>query len=388
MRSAVTSTEGEGEATQTIRVVWLANGDGRPALERALARAPDIEFERAESITAVREAITAERCDCLVLGSHPGAESLERLVDLVREGPEVATVILIDAADEERAVTVLEIGALDYLSQDRMEGDILATKVRAARRVFLARKRVREAEAELRETVSELRREAQARENVVSIVSHDLRGPLNNIGLALSLLESDDASQRAIAIGGVRRAVTRAEQLISDLLDAARMSGGQFELARESVVVRELIDTAAREVEPTAEAKRVSLKVEVGEALGEISADRGRILQALDNLLRNALEHSPADTAVELRAEVDDEGLVELSVRDQGPGLPAEVQDQVFDKFWQAKSSGKTKGSGLGLAIAKGVVEAHGGEIGVRSAEGAGACFWFKIPRAAHESVS
>jgi len=115
------------------------------------------------------------------------------------------------------------------------------------------------------------------------------------------------------------------------------------------------------------------------EVPGEVVCDRDRILQVLSNLIGNAVKFTPERGAITVRALSPRPGVVELSVSDTGPGVPPENREKMFDAYWQA-IGGKRQGVGLGLAIAKGLVEAHGGSIGVRSAEGSGTTVWFTLP--------
>ena len=131
---------------------------------------------------------------------------------------------------------------------------------------------------------------------------------------------------------------------------------------------------------PLADAKPLTLEIEFPDALPRILADAGRVVQVVSNVVGNAVKFTPAGGQIRVRAAAAGDD-VRIEVADTGPGLPADQLPHVFDRFWQARRTGRV-GIGLGLAIAKGIVEAHGGHIGVESEEGKGSRFFFTFPRA------
>ena len=377
----------------------MSQADAAPPLRLLLV--DDDEVDRFAAIRALREAgfdslpeveeaetgesglarLASERFDCVLLDYRlPGLDGLEVLAELRSRGIEQAVLMLTGAGDEALVIEALRGGAIDYLPKDSLTSQALAAKIRGVCRVHEARQRVREAEADLHRTVEQLERAVQARDSVLAVVSHDLRGPLNNIQLALDLLRRDAAGeQRELAIAGIQRAVERSDRLISDLLDVSRLEVGQLTIQARPCAPDELLAAALEDVRPTAEHSGTSFEVEVAEELPRVMADRNRVLQVLDNLLRNALKFGPRGGTLSVGAR-SRETTIEFFVRDEGPGLDAEARAQVFNRFWQAgrKHGG---GSGLGLAIAKGLVEAHGGEIDVDSEPGKGARFFFTLPQ-------
>lgn len=333
------------------------------------------------------EAGVARACsgpaDCVLLDySLPGVDGLEILDRLQRAKVDTPVIMLTGIGDEELVIESLRRGAYDYLSKAKLDAETLTSKIRVVRKLHQASLRARAAEAELRESVDQLRRAVAARDSVLAVVSHDLRGPLNNIELAMGLLSEEvPEQQRALAIASVHRAISRADRLISDLLDVARLSNGALDLDKGAVDPGKIVETAVADVRPALEQYRLTLHVDISAKLGPIWADRNRIIQILDNLLRNAIKYGArgGEIAVELRGRGD---AVEFAVRDQGPGLDSDAQAHVFDRFWRAKDRSASSGSGLGLAIAKALVDSHGGEIGVESMPGKGARFFFTIPLA------
>ncbi|NVB37064.1 hybrid sensor histidine kinase/response regulator [Pseudenhygromyxa sp. WMMC2535] len=359
----------------------------RHALRRALTQTGrDFAIEECDSGEAGLERIRSmraqgRRVDCLLLDfSLPGQNGLEVLSRLREQDIDVPTVMLTGFGDEELAVESMRRGADDYLPKAKLDPLILASKIDAARRIFDARQRTIAAETELRDLVEQLRRAVAARDSVLAVVSHDLRRPLNNIQLALGLIEQDATPrQRDLAVGSVRRAVDRANQLIGDLLEISRLDG-EIELDRQPLDPLALAQAVVTDLEPVLARSDASLRIEHGDALDKIFADHHRVRQVLDNLLDNAISHSPKDGTIVLSLR-NVSGAVEFSVRDQGPGIEPVVREHVFDRFWRGEGRPKGAGGvGLGLAIAKGFTEAHGGEIGVECPEDGGSRFWFRIP--------
>jgi len=223
----------------------------------------------------------------------------------------------------------------------------------------------------------------RAREEMLSVVSHDLRNPLNVITVGLASLKRGVAEdRRAVFLDKIRRAADRMNRLIEDLLDVTRLETGSLSLEREAHPVAPIASDAFEMLRPLAEEKGVRLVNETGNLLPSIFADRDRILQILGNLLGNAIKFTPEGGTVAISARAARDGMVDLAVRDTGPGIAEIDQGRIFDRYFQAKRSDRKGGSGLGLAIAKGLVEAHGGRIWVESEPGAGATFHFEVPAA------
>jgi signal transduction histidine kinase/FixJ family two-component response regulator len=223
----------------------------------------------------------------------------------------------------------------------------------------------------------------RARDDLVAIVSHDLRNPVHTINMAAAfLLEIAPPVDRRVTsrrqLEAIQRAAQRANRLISDLLDVAKIQAGGLAVELATVEVSSLVQEAFESATPLATAKKLTLDRTVDENLPAIAADRDRVLQVLGNLLGNAIKFTPAGGRVTVRAQHD--GVeCRFSVCDTGPGIPPEHVPHVFDRYWQAKSTAKL-GTGLGLSIAKGIVEAHAGKIWVESEPGRGASFIFTLP--------
>ena len=235
-----------------------------------------------------------------------------------------------------------------------------------------------------RATLDQLYGEAQrvidAREEILRIVAHDLRNPLNTISMATSLLMETDGPKetRASQLRIIKRAGERANRLIQDLLSVTTIEAGRLSMAPRKVAISDLFNEAWEMLEPVAREKGLKLAVNAADDLPAVRADPARLLQVISNLVGNAIKFTPSGGSVTLSA-VRSEGQIVCSVSDTGPGIPPAQIPRLFGKFWQAER-GDNRGVGLGLAIARGIVEAHGGTITVDSTVGRGSVFSFVLP--------
>jgi signal transduction histidine kinase len=177
------------------------------------------------------------------------------------------------------------------------------------------------------------------------------------------------------------------ERLIRDLLEIKRIEAGQLELDVEPVRPAALVSSVTEMLAPVAAGKSIALRMRVDASLPHVIADRERVIQALLNLVGNALKFTPADGRVEMRADRSGDEVV-FAVADNGPGIATQDLEHIFDRFWQARRSRHAGTSlGLGLAIVKGIVHAHGGRVWAESGTGAGTTIRFTLPLAAHHST-
>jgi signal transduction histidine kinase/cell division protein FtsB len=221
----------------------------------------------------------------------------------------------------------------------------------------------------------------RAREEVLAIVSHDLRNPLSAITLAVSLMKmsksivAEDREQFDV----IDVSASRMRRLIEDLLDVTRVEGGKrLPVEPAPVDVEELFAETHELFKAQAASASITLQNRVEEGVPTVAADRHRVLQVLSNLIGNALKFTPPGGVISYAAEARP-GEVLFTVADTGPGIPKEHLGDVFKTYWQAKRTERF-GAGLGLPIAKGVVDAHGGKIWVKSKPGAGTKFYFTLP--------
>lgn len=227
-----------------------------------------------------------------------------------------------------------------------------------------------------------LRRAIRVRDEVVSIVSHDLKNPLGVVAGAADLLLDLplDEEERHHQARIIRRSAARMKRLTEDLLDVSRIEAGALVLRTAAETPGPILDELTEFFGTQAEDAGIVLDTRVAPDTPTVRADRDRLVQALSNLMTNALKFTPEGGRIVLTAEAADEaGRVAFSVADSGPGIPAEEQQHLFDRFWQANREDRT-GSGLGLAIVRGIAEAHGGAVRVESTPGEGSRFTILVP--------
>lgn len=222
------------------------------------------------------------------------------------------------------------------------------------------------------------------RQAFVSLVSHELRTPLSSVLGHLQLVEMGVFGElpEELTKGSLRaeRNVERLVGLINDLLDLEKLESGTLSVLMEPVETRVLCNNAFESVNEFAKKHQVTLVVDCIEA--DVMADEGRINQVLVNLLSNAIKFSPANSTVVLEVKSYNSRLAEISVIDQGRGVPLQYQEVIFERFQQVQQSDGKRGAGtgLGLAICKTIVEQHGGTIAVQSEPEKGSRFWFTLP--------
>jgi signal transduction histidine kinase len=225
---------------------------------------------------------------------------------------------------------------------------------------------------------------SRMREDLVAIVSHDLRNPLSAITMSAQLLRHSlpmDSTGRAVKqLEIIARSAERMNRLISDLLDMASIDAGALAVDWQPHSAHELLLDVVEMLQPVASDKSIRMDVVNTPPGLTVRADKERLLQVLSNLVGNAIKFTREGGSVTLRAEPQPE-LALFCVSDTGQGISEEQMPHLFDRYWQAKKDGRM-GVGLGLSIARGIVEAHGGSIWAESTPGKGTTFHFTLPRA------
>jgi len=235
------------------------------------------------------------------------------------------------------------------------------------------------------EDVTELQRLGRARRDFVANLSHELRTPLANIDLAAQTLRQSAASDPAMTrrmLDQIQAQVQTLSQLSLEMLELAQIESGQVLLKLEPREVEPMVRRSITHLLPQAAQKNQHISVVVPRGLTAL-LDEEQVGRVLGNLLHNAVKFTPEGGIISISAEPEGQEDVRLCVADTGPGIPREIQERIFERFYKAdRSRSQGGGTGLGLAIARHIVEGHGGRIWVESTPGQGAKFYFTLPRA------
>jgi signal transduction histidine kinase len=222
------------------------------------------------------------------------------------------------------------------------------------------------------------------REQLLYSVAHELRGPLMVLDNALEILDTEyprlTAEEFDHVLGTARRTARRMRTLMEDLLSAGSIQSGHFVVAPRATDLTAIVADALETVNPSIDGRAQRVELELPESVS-VLADKRYARQVVSNLLANASKYSPEQSVIRIVAAAN-ANMVRISVVDQGPGIPPEQQAGLFERFYRVRSNTDAPGVGLGLAIAKGIVEAHGGSIGIDSEPGSGTSVWFTLPKA------
>lgn len=253
-----------------------------------------------------------------------------------------------------------------YLDDQQIQGVSFALDLSAEKRIL-----------------SDLQRAVGEREELLAVVSHDLRNPLSSILLNAKLLlraEGNDETGKFIRQQSDRlvRSAERMQKLIANILDVSRIESGSLQLQRRMEDPRAMMDEALENLRSLAEEKNIHMITRGSSKLGKIYCDHDRIMQVLMNLIGNSLKFTPKGGNIQLFVE-EYEGMAQFAVQDSGPGIPPDQLPYVFNRYWQGDKD-SSHGLGLGLAIAKGIVEAHGGRIWAEAVQPTGALLKFTLP--------
>jgi signal transduction histidine kinase len=238
---------------------------------------------------------------------------------------------------------------------------------------------------QIRDQLHKLEHTDQLRRELVANVSHDLRTPLATLqGYVETLLIKDDkldAAERREYLETAIRHCQRLNKLVSELLELARLDALEAQPNREAFSLPELVQDIVQKFQLKARARNIHIGAELHPHLPVVHADIAMIERVLENLIENALRHTPQGGTVEVRLEPAGQGVT-VQVRDNGCGIPAQELPRIFDRFYQLDKSrsGSAGASGLGLAIARRILELHDSNIGVESALDQGTTFTFQLP--------
>ena len=238
----------------------------------------------------------------------------------------------------------------------------------------------------IRDRVLREQQAVRARDELVAVVSHDLRNPMTVISMLCGMMQKAFSSDgphtsRRIssAIDTMQQAASRMNNLLEDLLDTSKIEAGRYSIAPQPLDVSQMFEEAYSLLAPLALDKAIDISFHAEPDL-RINADPERLFQVLSNLVGNAIKFTPKQGKVGVVAMSDGEQIV-FSVRDSGEGIPTDQLPFIFDRYWTMKE-GNPNGTGLGLYITQGIIHAHGGKIEAHSEVGKGSEFRFSVPRA------
>lgn len=364
--------------------------DGDEAIARARERRPDVVIS--DIVMPRRDGYSL----CRALKSDPATAdvpvilvtSLAEPLDVVRALAAGADNFVTKPYDEDQLVrrvkrTVARSGAPDSRVTVAGESfDITANREQMLEVLVSALEDMNMRNAELEASRVQLTLATSRRDEVLHVVSHELRGPLGTLGMAADLFKRDmtptaTPAQQEVFADRVLRQAKRMLTIVEDLLDSSRIDAGELRVDLSPADLAHVVREAVDRLRPSL--KKHTIELRSPEVLvAEIDVDR--IEQVLDNYLTNAVKYSPAGGTISVAVEHQGENA-HVSVTDSGIGIPESAVPRLFERYFRAPGSDKTaKGIGLGLFVAKRLVEAHGGTVTVQTEAGAGSTFSFCVP--------
>jgi two-component system, sensor histidine kinase and response regulator len=373
-------------------------------LQRSLEEAGYVVLLATDGESAL-QMIGADRPDLVLLDYLlPGLDGLAILKQARQQYPEMAIVFMTAYGSEDVAVQALRQGADDYLIKPFRPWGVAAVveeNLEKGRQRRLTRslieelnrsnQRLREQQQELQSQNKALQELDQLREDLLSMVVHDLKNPLAVMITATELMGEDfgpvmDEEQQSVLTSS-RRASTQLMSLVNNLLDVQRLEAGRMPLLLEDLDLKELVTHVLTVAVPRLRGARITVRSLVDADLPLVRADMTIIQRVLDNLLDNAIKFTPVSGVITVEAK-SGESVVLISVADTGEGVPESSRTRVFEKFEQLKPAGTgQRGSGLGLTFCKLAVEAHNGSIWIEDNEPRGSRFVFSLPLRATDAL-
>jgi signal transduction histidine kinase len=353
------------------------------ALE-ALLRREDAEIVFARSgIEALELLLTQEFALAFLDVQMPEMDGFE-LAELMRgsERSKYIPIIFVTAGtgDAMRVFRGYESGAVDFLLKP-LDPHVVRHKADTFIGLDQQRKKLGDQYRQLQQSEALLREAVQAREDVLAVVSHDVRNFLQAIKSGVQLLtrrpEKLTDEVKAAVHSRLSSTVDLMSRVIADLLDMANIRNGSIAVAIRNEPIGEVLNEAAAVHEPMAEAKEIRIEIACRDPAEVVACDRQRVLQVLGNLLGNAIKFCRKDDVITLSA-VHLDGEVQVAVSDSGPGISPADLPLVFDPYWSG-SADRRHGTGLGLFITKRIIEAHGTRIWIESEYGKGTTVNFTL---------
>ncbi|MDX1663090.1 MAG: ATP-binding protein [Candidatus Promineifilaceae bacterium] len=232
------------------------------------------------------------------------------------------------------------------------------------------------------QNLTPIRRLETVRRDFISNISHELRTPLAALKAVVDTLRDaavDDPEAARYFLDRADYEVDALSQMVQELLELSRIESGKAPLRLEPTTVSHVVLPTLERLQPQIERQRLTVELDLPDELPPVLMDAGRIQQVMLNLVHNAIKFTPPQGTISVRARERD-GMVEVQVRDTGPGIPPGDLDRIFERFYKTDRARSSGGTGLGLAIARHLVQAHGGEIWARSHSQGGSSFYFTLP--------
>jgi signal transduction histidine kinase len=319
----------------------------------------------------------------------PDSQGLASLAPLINQAPSLPIVVLTNTNDDELALEAVRRGAQDYLVKRQVNSDLLIRSLRYAierKQVLETLRAVNETlEIRVQERTAELvkvQEISQFKSEFVSMLSHDIRSPLNTIQLIAGLLQnSGDKLPKEKKVSHfqlIRSAIKNMAQLLDEVSFIGRAESGKLYCEFQPLDLENFCRQLVEEAQISTQQKHITL-IFTSVGVSEMLCDESLLRHILSNLLSNAIKYSLADTTVRFQL-IGQEKTVIFQIQDEGIGIPEEEQKRLFQPFYRASNVSKIPGTGLGLAIVKKCVETLNGEISVHSKVGVGTTFAVTLP--------
>lgn len=364
---------------RTLRVLSIADSETEslPLLQELERLNHQVSVCHVDSLSSLRYHLQHQNWNLIVSDYKTCNLTAIEALDCVKQlSPEVPLVLLTDNIGEETVADMMKAGVEDVVLKSRLER--LAPVVKR----ILREHETKDKEARAHKIAHEA---FAAKEQMLAIVSHDIKNPLSAIQLeAQMLIRAADRSGKSVLAEEVKiqanrilKTTDRMKILISDLLDKNKSENGLSQVTRHNISITRLIQDVLDSLRPLVQEKEIIIRTAIPHGT-YLSLDRNKMFQVFCNLVNNAVKFTPPGGTIQISMEEEEQDFI-FSVDDSGPGLKDHEIHRVFEKYWSAGTP--DSGTGLGLFICKTIVEAHGGQIFVENLPETGARFRFTIPK-------
>ncbi|QDV44145.1 Non-motile and phage-resistance protein [Stieleria neptunia] len=384
------------EQKTQLRILLIEDDcvDGE-SVTRSLNKAfPNCGVRRVRCLGDAITAVGASEFDVVLADlSLPDSRGLDSVVNMVQACPQNPLIVLTGHADDELSITAIAEGAQDYLVKGRISPELLQRSIRYAiqRHAMLRHndqllETLRERDLLLQNKNQKLEKACKTAQKFVDNVSHEFRTPLTVIMEYASLLADGIAGpvsdEQAKLLGVIDDRASDLNNMVDDMLDVSKLESGLLGASRSPCAVAEIIDHVLPAIRRKAIVREVRLDVEIDEDLPDVFCDPAKVGRVIVNLAINAIKFTRNPGRVCISARRHGENDISIAVSDNGVGIPADRQREIFQRFAQVKTEirDSTKGFGLGLNIAQELVDLNFGKMDVESTEGVGSSFSFTLP--------